>query len=65
MDPQACLDAARDALADGDYETASDRCEEYRHWRMMRGWEPRHGDKRLARYTHACLLKGFPTGWVL
>ena len=44
MDPQACLDDARAAIAAGDLEAARARLHEYVEWRSRCGFEPPGGD---------------------
>jgi hypothetical protein len=46
MDPEACLKAAEEALAEGDHEEVRERLEDYRGWRSRGGFEPENGDMR-------------------
>jgi hypothetical protein len=46
MDPEACLQAAETALAEGDHEEAREHLENYRSWRSRGGFMPTNGDAR-------------------
>jgi hypothetical protein len=46
MDPTACLQRARDAIDEGDFDEARDALASYREWRRRGGFEPDGGDQR-------------------
>jgi len=59
MDPRACLDDVRAAIADHDYENARDHLDDYYAWCQNGGLEPACGDAVAAAFAHICMLHGF------
>ena len=58
MDPEACLDAAEEAMCSKSFDEAAKHLDNYFAWRNQGGFEPLSGDKRAVRLLKKILEEG-------